>query len=97
MQEMADVLDDLGAAVIAAEPALLHVLLINAIAPGIFETRMLGDMPEDFVARVREAQPLKRFGGADDIAGAAVFLASRAGDYVNGVVLPVDGGYLASL
>lgn len=72
-------------------------VLVNAIAPGIFETRMLGDMPEDFVARVRDAQPLKRFGGTDDIAGAAVFLASRAGGYVNGVVLPVDGGYLASL
>ena len=72
-------------------------ILVNAIAPGIFETGMLGDMPEDFVARVRDAQPLKRFGGPGDISGAAVFLASRAGGSVNGVVLPVDGGYLASL
>ena len=72
-------------------------ILVNAIAPGIFATRMIDDMPDAFVATMRDVQPLKRFGGIDDIAGAAVFLASRAGGYVNGVVLPVDGGYLASL
>jgi NAD(P)-dependent dehydrogenase (short-subunit alcohol dehydrogenase family) len=67
-------------------------ITVNAIAPGPFETRMMAAAPlglsETLAARAR----LKRIGRPDDIAGAAVYLASRAGAYVTGAILPVDGG-----
>jgi NAD(P)-dependent dehydrogenase (short-subunit alcohol dehydrogenase family) len=64
---------------------------VNAIAPGAFETRMiawaLANRP------VLEAQvPRGSIGQADDIAGVVIFLASRAGAYLTGTVIPVDGG-----
>jgi NAD(P)-dependent dehydrogenase (short-subunit alcohol dehydrogenase family) len=64
---------------------------VNAIAPGAFETRMI-----EFALQHRaalEAQvPRGTVGQGDDIAGVAIFLASRAGSYVTGTVIPVDGG-----
>ena len=68
----------------------------NAIAPGLIRTgfadSLLGD--EAFMARRMQMTPLRRPGEADEIAGAAVFLASPAGGFVNGHVLVVDGGTL---
>jgi 2-dehydro-3-deoxy-D-gluconate 5-dehydrogenase len=70
---------------------------VNAIAPGYFETNNTAQLREDpqrapsILARI----PAGRWGQPDDLAGAAVFLASRASDYVHGIVLPVDGGWLA--
>ena len=46
--------------------------------------------------RILEHTPMARFGSSDEIAGAAVYLASKAGSFVNGICIPVDGGYLAS-
>lgn len=64
---------------------------VNAVAPGAFETRMI-----EFALQHRaalEAQvPRGTVGQGDDIAGVAIFLASRAGSYVTGAVIPVDGG-----
>lgn len=70
---------------------------VNAIAPGYFETNNTAALRAD---PVREPQilariPAGRWGEPGDLAGASVFLASRASDYVHGVVLPVDGGWLA--
>jgi len=70
---------------------------VNAIAPGYFATNNTEALRND---AVREPQilariPAGRWGQPDDLAGAAVFLSSRASDYVHGVVLPVDGGWLA--
>jgi NAD(P)-dependent dehydrogenase (short-subunit alcohol dehydrogenase family) len=66
----------------------------NAIAPGLIRTgfadSLLGDAA--FMARRMQMTPLRRPGEADEIAGAAVFLASPAGGFVNGHVLVVDGG-----
>ena len=66
----------------------------NAIAPGLIRTgfadSLLGDAA--FMARRMQMTPLRRCGEADEIAGAAVFLASPAGGFVNGHVLVVDGG-----
>ncbi|GIL39060.1 2-dehydro-3-deoxy-D-gluconate 5-dehydrogenase KduD [Roseiterribacter gracilis] len=70
---------------------------VNAIAPGYFETnntealRQDATRSRDILARI----PAGRWGSPSDLGGAAVFLASHAADYVHGVVLPVDGGWLA--
>jgi NAD(P)-dependent dehydrogenase (short-subunit alcohol dehydrogenase family) len=66
----------------------------NCIVPGLIRTefsRALWDNPENLAAALR-GLPLGRIGEADDIAGAAVFLASPAGRYVNGEAIVVDGG-----
>ena len=71
----------------------------NAIAPGFFTTEMtepLAAQPE-FDAYVRARTPLGRWGKPEELAGAALFLASEAGAYVNGHVLVVDGGMSISL
>jgi NAD(P)-dependent dehydrogenase (short-subunit alcohol dehydrogenase family) len=67
-----------------------HVV-VTAIAPGPFASdmnRAARDNADDVATRV----PLGRIGNEEDMAGAAIFLASRAGDYVVGATLPVDGG-----
>lgn len=71
---------------------------VNAIAPGVFRTA-LNQALLDGTDRGREflmRTPLKRFGTLEELAGAAVFLASEAASFVNGEVLVVDGGFLAS-
>ncbi|WP_106401618.1 SDR family oxidoreductase [Actinocorallia populi] len=69
-----------------------QAITVNAIAPGPFESKMMAATLDAFGEAIAEAVPLKRIGRPDDMAGAAVFLASRAGSYVNGAVIPVDGG-----
>ena len=69
---------------------------VNAIAPGYIatdNTQALRDDPERRPP-ILERIPAGRWGEATDLAGATVFLASRASDYVSGIVLPVDGGWL---
>ncbi|HZU83649.1 MAG TPA: glucose 1-dehydrogenase [Polyangiaceae bacterium] len=71
---------------------------VNAIAPGIFRTE-LNEALLDGTARGRELlarSPLRRFGRVDELAGAAVLLASEAASFINGQVIVVDGGFLAS-
>jgi NAD(P)-dependent dehydrogenase (short-subunit alcohol dehydrogenase family) len=70
----------------------------NAIAPGVFRTA-LNEALLDGTDRGREfllRTPLKRFGQTEELVGAAIFLASEAASFVNGEVLVVDGGFLAS-
>jgi 2-deoxy-D-gluconate 3-dehydrogenase len=70
---------------------------VNAIAPGYFDTNNTAALRADPVREpaILARIPAGRWGQPQDLAGAAVFLASRASDYVHGVVLPVDGGWLA--
>jgi NAD(P)-dependent dehydrogenase (short-subunit alcohol dehydrogenase family) len=69
---------------------------VNAIAPGFFLTDLnRGAMTEERKARAISRIPMGRFGELDELAGAAVYLASPAGSYVTGVTLPVDGGFLS--
>ncbi len=71
---------------------------VNAIAPGVFKTDLNRELLES-TDRGREFQlrtPMKRFGKVEELAGAAVFLASDAASFVTGEVLVVDGGFLAS-
>jgi NAD(P)-dependent dehydrogenase (short-subunit alcohol dehydrogenase family) len=67
-------------------------ITVNAIAPGPFESQMTKWMLENFQAQIEANCPLGRIGSPPDMAGVAIYLASRAGAYVNGVVIPVDGG-----
>lgn len=70
---------------------------VNAIAPGYFRTENTSALQADEVRnrQILERIPAARWGDPEDIAGAAVFLASTASNYVNGEVLVVDGGWLA--
>jgi beta-ketoacyl ACP reductase len=64
----------------------------NVIAPGFVETDMTAAMTDARREEVLGSVPLKRYGTAEEIAGAAVYLASDAAAYVTGAVLPIDGG-----
>lgn len=64
----------------------------NVIAPGFIETDMTAELSEARKAEILGGVPLKRYGTADEVAGAALYLASDAAAYVSGIVLPIDGG-----
>lgn len=74
-----------------------HGVQVNAIAPGYMATDNTTALRQDAdrAKSILERIPAGRWGTPDDVAGAAVFLSSRAADYVNGHVLAVDGGWLA--
>jgi NAD(P)-dependent dehydrogenase (short-subunit alcohol dehydrogenase family) len=67
-------------------------ITVNAVAPGPFESKMMAATLESFGAEIAARAPLRRIGRPDDMAGVAVYLSSRAGSYVTGAVIPVDGG-----
>jgi len=65
---------------------------VNAVAPGPFESKMMAATLERFGDAIRASCPMGRIGEPEDMAGVALYLASRAGAYVTGAVIPVDGG-----
>lgn len=67
-------------------------ITVNAVAPGPFQSKMMAATLESFGDSIAASAPLRRIGRDDDMAGIAVFLASRAGAYLTGAVIPVDGG-----
>jgi NAD(P)-dependent dehydrogenase (short-subunit alcohol dehydrogenase family) len=67
-------------------------ITVNAIAPGPFESKMMAATLNAFGDQIAASAPLKRIGRPDDMAGTAQFLASRAGAYLTGAIIPVDGG-----
>ena len=67
-------------------------ITVNAIAPGPFESKMMAATLERFGDAIASGCPMQRIGRPDDMAGIAIYLASRAGAYVTGAVIPVDGG-----
>jgi NAD(P)-dependent dehydrogenase (short-subunit alcohol dehydrogenase family) len=77
--------------VLAKELGPQHIT-VNAVAPGPFPSKMMAATLEAFGEAIAAAAPLRRIGRDDDMAGIAIFLASRAGSYLNGAVIPVDGG-----
>lgn len=72
-------------------------IVANAIAPGPFPSRLTNTDSDAVKKSVQTYIPLARSGEPEDIEGLVVFLASRAGAYVNGVTIPLDGGYIAAL
>jgi NAD(P)-dependent dehydrogenase (short-subunit alcohol dehydrogenase family) len=77
--------------VLAKELGPQHIT-VNAVAPGPFQSKMMAATLDAFGDAIAASSPLRRIGRDDDMAGVAVFLASRAGAYVNGAIIPVDGG-----
>ena len=67
-------------------------ITVNAVAPGPFESKMMAATLDAFGEQIAASAPLKRIGRPDDMAGVAIFLASRAGAYLTGAIIPVDGG-----
>jgi 2-deoxy-D-gluconate 3-dehydrogenase len=74
-----------------------HGINVNAVAPGYMATENTAPLRADAnrSAAILERIPAGRWGTPDDLKGAVVFLASAASDYLNGAIVPVDGGWLA--
>ncbi|MCV7282696.1 SDR family oxidoreductase [Mycolicibacterium flavescens] len=77
--------------VLARELGPQHIT-VNAVAPGPFPSKMMAATLEEYGDQIAATTPMRRIGRDDDMAGIAVYLASRAGSYVTGAILPVDGG-----
>jgi NAD(P)-dependent dehydrogenase (short-subunit alcohol dehydrogenase family) len=82
--------------VLAKQLAPRHIT-VNAVAPGPFESKMMAATLDRFGDAIRQSCPLHRIGRPDDMAGVAIFLSSRAGSYVTGAVIPVDGGIATTI
>lgn len=67
-------------------------ITVNTLAPGFFPSKMSNGVLSVIGDEVTNGNPRKRLGVKDDIIGATIYLTSRAGNYVNGIVLPIDGG-----
>jgi len=76
-----------------------HNIQVNGLGPGYFDTELTRPLVEnpEFTAWLKNRTPAQRWGNVKELEGAAIFLASAASDFVNGHVLYVDGGMLASL
>jgi NAD(P)-dependent dehydrogenase (short-subunit alcohol dehydrogenase family) len=73
-------------------------VIVNAIAPGVFRTALNAQLLDgtERGKELRMRTPLKRFGQIEELVGTCIFLASDAASFVNGQVIAVDGGFLAS-
>ena len=69
-------------------------ITVNALAPGVVQTPMLGEVKPEVMAEYLKQIPIGRLGTPDDIANAALFLASEESGYITGQVLPVTGGWV---
>tara|TARA_B110001450_G_scaffold218231_1_gene212562 strand:+ start:25 stop:807 length:783 start_codon:yes stop_codon:yes gene_type:complete len=69
---------------------------VNAIAPGPFESNMMAHTLEEYGEQIKSSVPRGRIGVPEDMAGASIFLSSRASSYITGSIIPVDGGSLIS-
>jgi NAD(P)-dependent dehydrogenase (short-subunit alcohol dehydrogenase family) len=67
---------------------------VNAIAPGPFQSNMMAHTLEEYGEQIKSSVPRGRIGVPEDMAGASIFLSSRASSYITGSIIPVDGGSL---
>jgi len=79
---------------VLAEELASHRVTVNAFAPGPFQSRMtaFATTRDEQIEKVGTGVPLGRMGLPDDVAGAAIYVCSRAGAYLTGAILPIDGG-----
>jgi 3-oxoacyl-[acyl-carrier protein] reductase len=76
----------------AAKELASRNINVNAVAPGFIQTDMTAKLPEQLKQKMREQIPLDRFGNAEDVARACLFLASEDSSYITGQTIVVDGG-----
>jgi NAD(P)-dependent dehydrogenase (short-subunit alcohol dehydrogenase family) len=69
-------------------------ITVNAVAPGFIETEMVTNIPDKVKNKLLEQIPLKRFGTAEEVARAVVYIVSSDGDYITGAELSINGGLL---
>ena len=69
-------------------------ITVNAVAPGFIETEMVDRIPEKVRSRLLDQIPLKRFGSAEEVARAVVYIVSSDGDYITGAEVSINGGLL---
>jgi 3-oxoacyl-[acyl-carrier protein] reductase len=69
-------------------------ITVNAVAPGFIETEMVDAIPEKIKNRLLDQIPLKRFGSAEEVARAVVYIVSSDGDYITGAEVSINGGLL---
>jgi NAD(P)-dependent dehydrogenase (short-subunit alcohol dehydrogenase family) len=72
-------------------------ITVNAVAPGPFESKMMAATLDAFGDAIAALSPLRRIGRPDDMAGVAIYLSARAGAYLTGAVIPVDGGIATTI
>jgi NAD(P)-dependent dehydrogenase (short-subunit alcohol dehydrogenase family) len=72
-----------------------HGIRVNAVAPGTIKTEGLAGLTRDYVAEIEKMHPVGRLGEPAEVANAILFLVSDEASFITGVILPVDGGYLA--
>ncbi len=77
-----------------AKEVSLSGIRVNAIAPGVIKTDMLGEYDEEELEALRRETPIQRLGSPEDIANAAVFLAGERASFITGQVLGVNGGFV---
>ena len=83
----------IGITRVLAKELARRQITANAIAPGMIQTAMMGEIKPDVLAEYLKAIPAGRFGTPEDIANAVLFLASEETSYISGQVLPVTGGW----
>lgn len=71
-------------------------ITVNAIAPGPFQSKMMAPIIDKMGDEIKQSVPLKRMGNPNDMAGLTIFLASQAGAYITGTVIPIDGGIVGA-
>jgi 3-oxoacyl-[acyl-carrier protein] reductase len=84
----------IGMTRVLAKELARRQITVNAIAPGVIQTAMLGEVKDDVKAEYLKQIPAGRLGQPEDVANAVLFLASEESSYITGQVLPVTGGWV---